>query len=670
MHADLKNGFQLGPWQVLPLHGEIQGALGSTHLEPKVMEVLVVLARHAGQVVERETLLQSIWGARGAVSDEPLTRCIAALRRALGDSRQAPSYIQTVPKRGYRLISAVAPLVLEQPSDEVPESVLSAAPDRVASIVTTAEVSAVMPTWPRPSLKTAVFAALIVSVALGVWWMSRPVQNSQTQSLVDGSPIARNTIAVLPFVNVDATQDQAYFSEGLADEILNRLNEVDGLSVVARTSSFLFKDSDETLQSIAERLRVAHVLEGSVRRSGEQIRISVQLVDAALGYEIWSESYEGTLDNIFPVQDDIANAVVAQLHDIVPMLVSAQSPITTRVPTENVAAYELLLRGRQLLNRRDEQSLRRSVALFQQAIELDPKYGQPYIELAKAYVLLPTYSSELPDEMLDLALSTLAAGIEQNPSVDQSMRPVMALIAYLRWDWIAAEIAFRSALEHAGNNPDLLVWYSQFLSSVGRPLDSLEQAQRAKEIDLLSPVVNHRLSVALLWADQDDEALRYSRLAEELGMGPTANPDSYIVLMLRSGDYDAVRPMLIGVQTMFAQPTAWVDQFLGALAVPERRAGAVRAIAGAEQARDIARKYLFGAWLYLGEIDRAMATALQLLHDRSSFSVEFLFSREAKALRQHPRFGELVREIGLNRYWDQFGWPEMCSKKGEQIVCS
>jgi TolB-like protein len=481
-------------------------------------------------------------------------------------------------------------------------------------------------------------------------------------------PIARNTIAVLPFVNVGATSDGEHFSEGLADEILNRLSNVEGLRVVARTSSFAFRNADEDVRTIAARLRVAHVLEGSLRRSGDQIRITVQLVDAERGYQLWSENYQGELGDIFPLQDTIANAIVARLRDNVPAL-REQTLIVTRPPTNDVAAYELLLRGRQQANRRDELSLRRSVELFREAIERDPGFGQAYFELAKAYALLPAYSSELPDEMYDLAMATVGEGIRQDASVQRAMQGLVALIAYMRWDWIAAEIAFRGALEQSGNDPDVLVWYSQFLSSVGRPLDSLRQAQRAKEIDLLSPVVNHRLSVALMWADQDAEALRYSQLAAELGMGPAANPDSYIVLRMRFADYAAVRPLLIGVQTMFAQPTAWVDRLLDALQNPSARASAVTAVASAQESRDIARKYLFGAWVYLGETDRALETALQLVHDRPSFSVEFLFAKEAEALRRHRRFGELVRAIGLNRYWDQFGWPEMCRQNAQEIVC-
>jgi tetratricopeptide (TPR) repeat protein len=314
-------------------------------------------------------------------------------------------------------------------------------------------------------------------------------------------------------------------------------------------------------------------------------------------------------------------------------------------------------------------SLRRSIRLFEQAIELDNGYGQAYVELAKAYALLPAYSYESQNEMFDRALATLAAGVEQDPTLYSSMQGVLALIAYSRWDWIAAEVAFRRALEQTHNDSDLLVWYSQFLAAVGRPKASAEYAQLAKESDLLSPVVNQRLSVSSMWIDADSEAQRYSRLAEELGMGPDANPDSYIVLKLRQGDYAAIRPKLIGLQIMFARSTAWVDPLLEALASPARRPQAIEALARAEEAYDILPKYLFGAWVYLQEDERALATALRLVNDPPSLNVEFIFSREARSLRTHPRFGELIRAIGLNRYWDQFGWPEMCRQEDETIVC-
>jgi tetratricopeptide (TPR) repeat protein len=261
------------------------------------------------------------------------------------------------------------------------------------------------------------------------------------------------------------------------------------------------------------------------------------------------------ITNIFALQDEIANAIVAKLRETVPT-VEPGVPITTPVVT-NFAAYDLVLRGRYQLNQREERPLRSSIRRFEEAIELDPTYGRPYVELAKAYALLPSYTTESRDEMFDRARAALADGIEfgneRDPTLGASMESVRALIAYASWDWIGAEIAFKRALDDQPVvDPDLLVWYSQFLSAVGRPAESLEAAQRAKELDPVSAVVNHRLSVALMWMDKDDEALRYARIAEEFGMGRKANADTYIVLTLRFKGYEDVRPLLIGVQTMFA----------------------------------------------------------------------------------------------------------------------
>jgi TolB-like protein/DNA-binding winged helix-turn-helix (wHTH) protein/Tfp pilus assembly protein PilF len=668
--VELKQGFRLGSWSVEPLTGEIRGDGGVTHLEPKVMEVLVALAQRAQEVVEREDLLRQVWGNRAAVADEPLTRCIAELRRALGDSRQTPKYLQTIPKRGYRLLCPVAPLVtpVEKPAPAAVERAPpAAAPAPPAPPQPEIAAPARAPVGrarraAHPALVGTGLAALLAITGVALWAVTRGTAETESSSAV-----ARNTIAVLPFTEIGAAPDDAYLGEGLAEEILNRLSGVGGLRVVARTSSFALGASTDDVRGIAQQLGVAYVLEGTVRRDGQRVRIGAQLVDADRGFRVWSDSYDGVLGDIFALQDEIANTIVARLRDTVPTEL-ARAPISTSAPTASLAAYELLLRGRHYLHRRDEESLRRSIRLFEQATQLDPSYGQAYVEQAKAYALLPSYSTETQDEMFDLALATLAAGVEQDPSLDASMQVVLALVAFARWDWIAAEVAFRRALEQANNDSDLLVWYSQFLSAVGRASASADYARRAKEMDPLSPVANHRLAVASMWIDADEEAARYETIAEELGMGPA--PDAYTVLKIRQGDHAAVRPLLIGVQTMFAKPTAWVDPLLDALADAARRPQAVEALARAAQARDIPPKYLFGAWLYVGEPERALEAALRLVNDRPSFNVEFVFSREARELRRHPRFGELVRAIGLHRYWDQFGWPEMCRESADEIVCT
>ncbi len=656
---DLKTGFKVGAWEVRPLTGEITGGGESARLEPKVMEVLVALAQRPGEVLEREELLRLIWGNRAAVSDEPLTRCIAELRRALGDSRQTPTYIQTIPKRGYRLLSAVTLLASSGAPTAPP---------------TTDPVDTPPPAEPPPLKKATAprrksrAAAAGVGVLAVVALAALTLQFATRNDAATSDTIARNTLAVLPFADDSDTTDDAYFSEGVADEIRDRLSTVRGLRVVARTSSFSARGTGDDVRGIAQRLRVAHVLEGDVLREGERIRIRARLIDAQHGYQLWAANYDGVLGDIFALQCEIVNTIVAKLRDTVPGGL-ATAPTDTCAPTTNLAAYELLLRGRQFLHRRDEESLRRSIRLFEEAIELDPGYGQAYVELAKAYVLLPYYSAERQDEMFARATATLDTGVERDPAIDASTRGVLAEISSVRWEWSEAHIHFRRALEHTPNDPDLLVWYSEFLSSVGRLGDSLTAAQRAKDADPLSPIAHHRLSVASLWVGKDDDAAKYAAIAEDLGMAPQANPDSYIVLKLRLGDRAKVRPLLIGLQTMFARPTAWVDPLLDALRSPERKPQAVEALTRAEDARDIPRKYLFGAWVYLDEPESALATAMKLVNDRPSLDVQFLFARETRSLRENARFGDLVRAIGLNRYWDQFGWPAMCTKKGEQIVC-
>jgi hypothetical protein len=218
-------------------------------------------------------------------------------------------------------------------------------------------------------------------------------------------------------------------------------------------------------------------------------------------------------------------------------------------------------------------------------------------------------------------------------------------------------------------DPDVHQWYSQLLARVGNVEQSLHHALEARKLDVLSPVVNDRLAVAYMWVDDDEQARHQFELADELGMGPTANPKAYVVLLLRRGEYDKARDLLVDLQKLFARATEWIDPFIAAQRDPTMRLAAREAVARAAREHGISPRYLFGAWVYLGEADAAMDVAFELLHEPAEFDAEFLFAREAAMLRRHPRFGELVAAIGLDRYWDQFGWPAMCARKGPAIEC-
>jgi TolB-like protein/DNA-binding winged helix-turn-helix (wHTH) protein/Tfp pilus assembly protein PilF len=484
----------------------------------------------------------------------------------------------------------------------------------------------------------------------------------------DAHEPAPNSVAVLPFTNLGPGDDEDYLSDGLSEELMTRLAAVPGLTVAGRTSSFAFKGRNDNVRKVARRLGVEYVVDGSVRREGDHVRITAQLVDATRGYQLWSRSFDGTLQEIFTLQDEIAMAIVSELPAALRQP-AIQAISGTAAPTASVAAYELLLRGKYQLAIRDEEHIRHAIRLFRQALDTDPSYADAWTGLAKAQALLPSYSNELPDEMYETATATLAAGAQQSPQVATQGQDVTAYIAFSRWQWLEAQRRFDAALALKPGDSDLLQWYSQFLSSVGRRDESLDYALRARSLDVLSPVVNERLAVAYMWSDQDELAERQFQVSRELGMAVAAQPDAYLLLLLRRQRFDEARELAVSLQRMFARPADWLDPFVAFLRGEGSREDAVAALAQAEEERDVSRRYAFGAWMMLGEHDRALRSALELARDPIEFEVEFVFSREARGLRQHPRFGELVGTLGLDAYWDVAGWPPGCQRQAGRVLC-
>jgi TolB-like protein/DNA-binding winged helix-turn-helix (wHTH) protein/Tfp pilus assembly protein PilF len=755
----LKHGFRIGRWDVHPFRNTIADESGSRRIEPKVMGVLLALAREPGEVVTRDQFIDQVWQGR-VVSDEVLSRCVSLLRSALEDDSRNPEFVQTVPRVGYRLVCPVEPLAPASPgrnpetgnkddretavpgaSGPAPTAPLRADDSRAglparrqslfqelrrrnvfrvaASYAVIGwliiEASSVMldigaPGWvPRVITVLVVLGWPVVIVLSWIYEMT-PEGLRRERELAPGESITHitgrkldyvimlglalgfayligqriaqtpetedrsvhgirpHTLAVLPFRNLSADPDNEYFSDGLTEDLINTMASVEGIRVIASTSIFSFKNADADVREIGRQLGAGTILAGSVRKEGKRIRINAQLVDAGEGLQLWSESYDGQLEDVFQVQDTIASAIVSELQPTLEGKVIGEH-LVTRKPTENLEAYELYLRGRYHLRRRDEEPIKRSIALFREAIELDPRFGAAYVELATAYALLPYYSYELEEEMFLKARETIDTGASHDPRVSIAATGLVAFISFRSWEWIAADENFRIALANSPGDANLHQWHSQFLAAVARMEESLQAAMEAKQLDALSPVVNDRLAVAYLWNDMDEKAEEQFRLAKELGLAPSANPEANLILQLRRGNFDSARQIISVMQRMLGRGTKWLDGFIAALEDPRHRPAAVAAVERAAAARDIPPRYLYGLWLYLGENQRAMDVAFQLLNDPPGFDVEFLFARENRGLRTHPRFGELVIRIGLDRYWDERGWPAFCRRRVEQILC-
>ncbi|HUG99649.1 MAG TPA: winged helix-turn-helix domain-containing protein [Gammaproteobacteria bacterium] len=672
---ELERGFRIGRWDVYPLRNVVSRADASLRLEAKSIQVLMVLARRPGEVVTRKDLLEDVWQDR-PVSDEVLSRCVSLLRSTLGDDPKDPAYIQTIPRIGYRLIAPVRPLgehhdeataapdpavPLEPAPPETPQ-----APPETPQAPTPPTAEAARGTG-RPGLylllAAATIALAVILLSPYLSWLGEGRQDPATLAATHN-----DAIAVLPFRNLSADPDDEYFADGLTDELISRLSGLEGLKVIARTTALAFKGSAEDARSIGARLGVSHLVTGTVRISQSRLRVTVQLVETGRGLEISSKVYDATIADAFAVQHDVSLAIASALLPTLQQR-GGGGRIAELSAIPDAKAYLLLLRARHLIKRREAQSIGRAIGLLDEAIAMDPGQAPLYLALAKAHALLPYYSREPMAEMFVRAEQIIDAGRASGAPIGDTAEGLAAFIALGRREWLKADAHFQKALDAEPSDADLYQWRSEFYASVGRVDLSLTHAIRASELDALSPVVNDRLAVAYLWLDEDERARRLFEDASLLGLGMTANPGAYLISLMRAAEYNRAGRLLHTLQTLLGGPTDWIAPLMAAQSDPASKDEAVAAVSRAAATDGIEPRFLFGAWVYLGEHERAMAHAEQMLDTESPFDVEFLFARENRALRSHPRFGVLLEKIGVDRYWDQAGWPSWCRRDGGGIAC-
>ena len=330
------------------------------------------------------------------------------------------------------------------------------------------------------------------------------------------------SIAVLPFVNMSADKDNEYFSDGLSEELLNLLAKVDGLKVAARTSSFKFRNSESDIAEIGEQLNVATVLEGSVRKSGNQARITAQLIKVDDGFHMWSETYDRDLDNIFEVQDEIARAIVDALK--LPLLGHDAQPLSTR-STDNFAAYDLYLLGRHHSRDYSEQGIERARDYYLKALEIDPAFAPAYGGLADAYMFLADFGDLPQGESHELA----RAAAEKALSIDPNSPEAHAAIGLLMNDLghgREAESHLQKALEVNPNHVNALLWYRSNLSAMFRNNEAMEVTERVLGLDPLSPPVRRHYVHQLI------AMLRFDEAVNEIQAQIAANPDDALAYEL------------------------------------------------------------------------------------------------------------------------------------------
>ncbi len=618
--TDFRKGFSLGPWEVLPDRGLLRDGKKREHLEPLVMRVLVALAAQQGEVLSKDELIEIVWDGR-ALSDEPLNRCISILRRKLGDDSRNPTYIQNIPRLGYRLMM---PVQCASPSD-----------------VAHAAVNLSWQKW------AAIAAITLLALTLGI------------RFLIDVSEqrLAMRSIAIYPFACAGETED--YMCFGFSEELTSTLLHTAQIKIVKFREPL---PMDRPPREIAQSLDVDGLLTGSVQQIGDRLKISVELIDGENGFVILSDTLEGSISDIFSLQEQVASVVEGAMFG------SSGEPVRSLSRPANFAAFEAYARGQFQFERRTRSAIQESIRLFEETIELDPMFGPAYLRLAHAYLLLPEYdSSHSIAEMYDLAAETTRAGVAADTQIRELAGTVFGFIHHKRGEWTEAHAAFELAASADTVFPLTHNWYSRFFATVGRLDDALKQAQLAYELAPDNATIVSRLAITNLWISDLDAAGRYFDIANKMGQESPLHDLAYGLFLIRLRDVAAAQRFTETGLQKYGLDASWVGPVYSGIEDPALHERSVLLVADLETGARLPRFMTMTLWAVLGEGNRAFETAMSIEGIGQDFETgyELMFSDDLKILRDHGDFQRLLDSTGLIEYWSQAG----CAWASDQVRC-
>jgi TolB-like protein/Tfp pilus assembly protein PilF len=360
--------------------------------------------------------------------------------------------------------------------------------------------------------------------------------------------VREKSIAVLPFENLSDDPSNEYFSHGISEELLNVLTRVTSLRVASRTSSFSFKGTNTAIPEIAAQLNVNHILEGSVRKAGNRVRITAQLIDVESDSHLWSDTYDRELDDIFGIQEEIATHIVAELMQ----KLSAGEAIADSLspPTTDVAAYEIYLKGRYLLALRGGENLKEAARLFEQAVQIDSSFADAYGALGKAYSLLPGYSGVSDSRpFLEKSEAAIDRSLQLNPDQTEALISKGYNATLYRWEWDEARAVFEHALRVSPNHAGVHNFYGDYFGVIGDFKNAEKFERRAMELDLLSDVHVRDMAVLMVAVGRYDEARAYAQRALELHVS-VAGYDELIMTQIYTKDFDAARESILQMEEL------------------------------------------------------------------------------------------------------------------------
>jgi TolB-like protein/DNA-binding winged helix-turn-helix (wHTH) protein/Tfp pilus assembly protein PilF len=601
--------YEFGPFQLDATRRRLLRDGEAIPLTPKVLDILLMLVENSGRVVDKDELIKTVWPDT-FVEEGNLTQNISILRKTLGESPDQLEYIVTVPKRGYRFVAGVR------------------------------EAEAAVPRY-KMRFILAAWVLLLGLVAAVLYW--RVVGKTDGR----GRGAGTRSIAVLPFANVSSDPTNEYFSDGLTDELINALSKVEGLQVAARGSVFQFKGKAEDIRTVGQRLNVGAVLEGSVRREKDKLRVTAQLSEATDGYQLWSETYQGEVKDVFTIQEQIARAIVEALQ--IRLRGTKKAPLVKR-GTENLEAYDLVLKGRRWSYwNLTLETFAQGVHHFEQAITKDPNYAAAYSGLSRLYARSLAPELVPPEEVSPKGKTAARKALDLDGTLSE---PRVALASFkMRYDldFPGTERELLRALELDPNNADAHHTYSHYLGAVGRTEEALAANKRALELSPLDIGINLFSSWIYYHARQYDHAVE--AVLEALRLSPKPG---FITHGFLAGGYvglgryeEAIAEEQKRRQLDPNHPVP-IARLAYTYALWGKRDEATQAM---KRLRELSKvRYVSAArwaeiYASLGEKELAFEWLEKAYEERSPTLFHLKVSPEYDKLRSDPRFDQLLKRI-------------------------
>jgi TolB-like protein/DNA-binding winged helix-turn-helix (wHTH) protein/Flp pilus assembly protein TadD len=619
--------------------GELRKHGMQVRLQKQPFQVLAMLLEHAGEVVTREELQKNLWPADTFVDfDHGLNKTINKIREALGDSAESPRFVETVSRRGYRFLAEVKDVgEVSTPVSTPGTEVLSGAQESDLGKTTPQSVThrrrAPSLTWRRFGAVLAV--GLVILAAWALYLRNRP-----SSSLI-------RSLAVLPLESLSGDASQDYFADGMTDELITDLGQISALRVISRTSVMSYKRVRKPLPEIARELNVDGVVEGTVLRSGNQVRITAQLIKASDDKHLWSHSYEGDFGDTLALQNQVARSIAEAIR----INVSPREQTELKsVKVVNPQAYESYLKGRFFWNKRTADGLKVAAAYFNQAVEEDSKYPEAYSGLADTYALLGDwqYAVMTAKEALPKAKAAAIKALELDNNLGEAHNSLAFCLDGFDWNFAAAEKEFRRAIELNPSYATAHHWYAWHLSLLGRNSEAISEMKKAKDLDPLSLIINADLAELYLIAHSYDESIQQSRRTIEMDANFALAHNQLAQAYLQKQMFDeAVAELQKAIKISGGSPTFTANLARTYAAMGRKNeAGELlddlkkHSSPGYSRASEIAAVYVA-----LGDNDRAMTWLEKGFDER--FNPGVLLRPGFDPIRSDPRFQNLLHRIGL-----------------------